>query len=55
LTTKRAKEIKLSALIKERERLEAAGYGPKTPRVIKLRHMIQRLMRDLGQGDLFPA
>jgi len=55
MTTRRAKELKLKALIKERERLEAAGYGPKTPRVIKLRYMIQHLLRELGQGDLFPA
>ena len=45
----------LTALLKERERLEATGEPPNSTRMMKLANLIKRVERSARQGDLFVA
>lgn len=50
---RRYKELRINALMKERDRLLAKGVPLHAPRMLKLANLVKRLHRELGQGELF--
>jgi len=52
---RRYREMRINALMKERERLAAKGVPLHAPRMLKLANMIKRLHKQLGQMELFSA
>ncbi len=47
------KELRLRALIKQREALWSKGLSDRTPRVIKLSQLIEKLFQQIHRVDLF--